>query len=180
MQAQCSIQDCPQPHLARGWCNLHYRRWRVTGDPLAKRPMPPRKRMLATIRFWAKVNKTKTCWFWLGARDRKGYGVFWDGAHLVRAHRFSYQLYHGTLPPYLDHICRIRHCVNHDHLESVTHAENLRRGISPTAINSRKVTCPKGHPYDRRVTAGRRCRECDRETNRRHRAKCAKCGKRKA
>lgn len=38
----CTVDDCPKPTLARGWCNAHYKRWQKTGDPLGsvarKRP----------------------------------------------------------------------------------------------------------------------------------------------
>lgn len=41
-QSTCSIEGCGKPHLARSWCSMHYRRWRVTGstaDPIP-RPRP--------------------------------------------------------------------------------------------------------------------------------------------
>lgn len=64
-----------------------------------------------------------------------------------RAHRFSYQLYKGNIPKNLviDHLCKNPSCVNPDHLEAVTNRENILRGISPAAINSKKTHCPKGH-----------------------------------
>lgn len=41
-QSTCSIEGCGKPHLARSWCSMHYRRWRVTGstDDPAPRPRP--------------------------------------------------------------------------------------------------------------------------------------------
>jgi len=30
----CQIDDCDRPHVARGWCKNHWRRWKKYGDPL--------------------------------------------------------------------------------------------------------------------------------------------------
>lgn len=87
-------------------------------------------------RFWAKVNKTETCWLWTGAKIGKGYGMFWIGPtlrseHFSVAHRYAYQLLVGPIPhkKQLDHLCRVKLCVNPKHLEPVTNRENCMRGI---------------------------------------------------
>jgi len=82
-------------------------------------------------RFWSKVNKTNTCWLWEGTVENTGYGSF-AVSHTkgVLAHRLAYELSVGEIPSglTLDHLCRVRNCVNPDHLEPVTCAENIRRG----------------------------------------------------
>jgi hypothetical protein len=66
------------------------------------------------------------CWRWLGRFDANGYGR--QGRRW--AHRIVYELLVGPIPAgaVLDHLCRTKWCVNPDHLEPVTHAENCRRG----------------------------------------------------
>jgi hypothetical protein len=79
----------------------------------------------------------------------------------VSIHRYIYELFSGPIPVglVLDHLCRVRHCVNPEHLEPVTIAENVRRGLK-----GRMVThCPKGHEYtpENTYTYNRReCRRC--------------------
>lgn len=71
------------------------------------------------------------CWLWIGRRDRYGYGKFRvDGVERT-AHRVVYEHLVGPVPDdlELDHLCRIRLCVNPAHLEPVTHLENTRRAV---------------------------------------------------
>ena len=134
-------------------------------------------------RFWAKVDKngpsTATlgqCWLWTASTDSKGYGCFNNGMKMVRAHQFSFIQTKGIIAEglELDHLCRRRNCVNPDHLESITHRENVLRSRGPSALNAQKTSCPKGHAYDLLNTlshkngAIRRCRRC--EQNRRNAA----------
>jgi hypothetical protein len=79
-------------------------------------------------RFWAKVRKTDTCWLWTGTVGPGGYGRFHSGKQ-VRVHRYAYRLLVGPIPRLrtLDHLCRVKLCVNPDHLEPVRRTENTRR-----------------------------------------------------
>lgn len=116
------------------------------------------------------------CWLWVKAWSSEGYGQLHNGVTVVYAHRLSYELYHGVSlsgKQQLDHLCRVRCCVNPLHLEAVTRRENIIRGVGPTALKARQVNCLKGHPLsgeNLRVTpAGYRvCRECHKEHNRRY------------
>lgn len=118
-------------------------------------------------RFWEKVEKTDTCWLWTASQRGNGYGQFGvTQKDIVYAHRFAYEQTVGPIPEGLviDHLCRVRHCVNPDHMEPVTSRENTFRGFGMGVVNAAKTTCPKGHPYDAcRPNGDRRCRICDRE-----------------
>ena len=74
------------------------------------------------------------CWVWEGSMTRR-YGQFWNGSRLVYSHRYSYELVHGPIKSglELDHLCRNRLCINPEHLEPVTHLENMVRGDLPKA-----------------------------------------------
>ncbi len=164
-KATCSIDGCGQAVDARGWCEMHYTRWRRHGDPLIRLPgglKPGTHRYPIEQRFWAKVHKTETCWLWTGSLNADGYGNFRGRG----AHRVAYELVIGPIPEghTLDHLCRVRHCVRPDHLEPLTLGENVLRGEGWSALNARKTHCPQGHAYTPENTLlyrdHRYCRAC--------------------
>lgn len=102
-------------------------------------------------RLWSRIKPSADgCWEWTGdTKSQHGYGlVFWKG-HNTRVHRVVYELLIGSIPDGLtiDHLCRVRHCVNPTHLEPVTGRENTLRGFGHTAVNARKTHCIHGHPF---------------------------------
>lgn len=101
------------------------------------------------------------CIIWLGA-ERRGYGRIWcsDERRNKSAHRVAYELLRGPVPDghEIDHVCRTRLCVNPEHLEVVTGAENIRRGL-PFRTYVR-TECPNGHPYGNTPAGARGTRRC--------------------
>lgn len=124
-------------------------------------------------RFWEKVDggDVTTCWVWTAGKYVDGYGSFKvDGKH-VRAHRWAYEELRADIPEGLDmdHLCRMRACVNPWHLEPVTHAINCARGDGGKHMQTRwGAGCTKGHPwtaentYIRPGDGRRRCKTCAR------------------
>jgi hypothetical protein len=122
--------------------------------------------------FAARVEKTDGCWLWTGSVGRNGYGVICIGRALVKAHRYSYEQHVGPIPSgmQLDHLCRVRHCVNPAHLEPVTNRENVVRGI---AARPKRTACSRGHAFTSSNTyinpRGRReCKKCRAASTKRH------------
>jgi hypothetical protein len=116
------------------------------------------------------------CWPWLGARLPRGYGQFFDGRSVVRAHRWSYEHFRGPIPAglVLDHRCRNTACVNPYHVEPVTQRENVLRGRAPAALQAQRTHCIHGHALEGEAlyvkpNGARQCRICRRATDgRRH------------
>lgn len=119
------------------------------------------------------------CWLWFGVTNHAGYGELRVNKKHIRAHRFSYESHRGTIPAgaVLDHLCRNVSCVNPDHLEPVTQAENMRRGdVRARLLQSRadKTHCKNGHDMldvqNVRVSGNRRrCRRCAAQSSARQR-----------
>lgn len=121
----CDIEGCGRRHEARGMCHRHYLQiWRSGALPESP-PIPDSD----DARIWPRIEKTPTCWLWTGARVRNGYGTARIEGRNGVIHRWVYEQLVGPIPAgmQLDHLCRVRHCCNPDHLEPVTHTENCRR-----------------------------------------------------
>jgi hypothetical protein len=156
---QCSVNDteCVPGRLRRGMCERHYQRMRrrgSTGNP-----------RIDNLHHFT-VDESG-CWLWDGAIWPNGYGKTSTLIHDTRlAHRVLYIEHRGPVPDGLDldHLCRVRHCVNPAHLEPVSRSVNLTRGYVA------RGTCRNGL-HDLTVEGStrpgtRRCLACWRATYR--------------
>lgn len=136
----CCVPGCIRPFYAREYCNLHWSRMRAYGstdDP----------RLSHEHLFWSKVEKTDHCWIWTGRlAARGGYGVFLKA---TRAHRFSYEIHHGPIPPgmLVDHTCHNHACVNPAHLRIATQKQNGENRSGPSRAN--KTSGVRGVSWDK-------------------------------
>lgn len=145
--------------------------------------------------FWSKVDKSgglEACWAWMGSISKKGYGMFYRASdkRWLGAHRVAYELTVGRIPEglHIDHLCRVRNCVNPSHLEPVTPTENTLRGVGFAAQNARKTHCLEGHELAGdniairpRGGGERECKTCRSERDRKYKSKqriaCPECDK---
>lgn len=176
---RCNVDGCKRGgKIVRGWCRIHYERWRLHGTT----DLPTTAERLAA----GLERKANGCLEWTGSTTDDGYGkIGVDGKHL-RTHRVAWGLAHPDepLPPAVRHyVCDNPPCCNVEHLRPGTKAENSAdmkakgRGRGPQVNqNSQKTHCPARHEYTEANTlvtkAGRRrCRACHRASEAARRAK---------
>ncbi len=111
---------------------------------------------------WVIPEPNSGCWLWTGTVNRGGY------ARGGKIHRLTYEIFKGPIQANMtvDHICRVRCCINPDHLQLVTQGDNVRR-----AIRKLKTHCNYGHeltaenlvirPKRRGAGQSRTCRICE-------------------
>ena len=140
---------------------------------------------LTTIRrFWEKVSITPAlsdCWEWAGARNSSGYGHLQANGVYVDAHRFSWELHFGRIPPgmFVCHHCDNPPCIRSSHLFLGTRADNARDMVAKGRNgnqNTGKLNCLQGHPLSGRnlyhaPNGSRGCRFCRLDAGRRFRAR---------
>jgi hypothetical protein len=133
----------------------------MTTLPKPRRRPSLRERLLSK----AFINWETGCWEWTAFINQYGYGqIYAHGKYGRQAHRIAFELIEGPIQDglELDHLCRVRHCINPAHLEPVSHRENLIR----IPGYGTKTCCPAGHEYTPENTyvlrSVRHCRPCNR------------------
>jgi hypothetical protein len=123
---------------------------------------------LASFRSRLAPPDEQGCILWTAGTDANGYGSLCVHGVSVKTHRIAWCLANGPMPVGLepDHTCEVRRCCNPEHLEAVTHAENVRRR------GERMVFCTSGrHRWDEQApfatkSGKRHCRHCKNERRR--------------
>lgn len=129
-QPKCSQEGCTtqsRNRLRRGLCPTHYTRWLRHGSPNVVKLERVDSDLPASLP-WDRVSiSSDGCWLWTGSRTSFGYAML---GRCNSMHRVFYRFLVGPIPDRmdLDHLCMVKHCVRPDHLEPVTHGENVRRG----------------------------------------------------
>lgn len=92
--------------------------------------MRPPLPSLTVDEFWAQTVRFGDCLIWAGpVSPTTGYGRAKVDGRRGSAHRIAFELAKGPITEQcIDHLCRQRACINPDHLDQCSHAENVRRG----------------------------------------------------
>lgn len=126
---RCEVENCENKHFSKGMCKAHYLRMYRRGNLELMR--------LNGYTAYEKVmikseEQENGCRIFKGCILYHGYGQIRDGDKMKMAHRVTFEHKKGKVPDgfEIDHLCRNRACVNPEHMEIVTHVENVRRGIA--------------------------------------------------
>lgn len=114
--------------------------------------MPAKTTIKDRIKRLSVDDASTGCRTWIGHCDKDGYGkvnaTLPDGTPVYLAHRMTWLYFVGPIPDGLeiDHSCKNRSCINPDHLQLVTHAENIAlNNYKTNHRNGVKTHCLNGH-----------------------------------
>lgn len=123
----CSVADCGATHYGKGYCQKHYLRVRATGDPHTVRTGHRFTEADPVERLWVRSEWHGTCLIYTEGHESKsghvqmGYLGGYQGVH-----RVAWAVVHGPIPDgrVVRHKCDTPRCINVEHLELGTVADN--------------------------------------------------------
>lgn len=130
----CKIEGCGKPVDSRGWCRMHYSRWKRHGDPTktAGRPHVKTRAELAEY-VLSRLVPNGECLDWPGNRYRCGYGVTgFMAKKKLATHRIVCEHVHGAPPPdkpHAIHSCDRKICCNPAHLRWGSRSDNMQDAV---------------------------------------------------
>lgn len=137
MATECGAEGCERMSACRGYCDMHYRRWKKHGDAsIGKIRSAPLDVILEQ-----RSRQDGDCRIWTGAVDAAGYGhKRWNGRPQT-VHRLKWISANGPIPVgmVIDHICWNKACINIEHLRLVTHAQNMQYRPGPPSNSTTGV-----------------------------------------
>lgn len=135
----CSVDGCDKPHIARGWCHMHYKRWRRKGDSDNMEI-----KILYKTSEEAFENRTQWqpngCLLWLGHVNNQGYGAIKVNGKNAGTHCYAWEQANGPIPDglFVLHHCDRPPCCNVDHLFLGTQQDNMDDMIAKGRDNKAK------------------------------------------
>lgn len=142
----CAADACDATVRCKGFCGMHYRRFNAYG----RTELPTTEE-----RFWAKVDKTETCWNWTGQRTTGGYAMFSAKQKTWMAYRYVWSNYVSEIPENteIDHICHNRLCVKPQHLRLATSKQNKENHQGPSSRSTTGIRGVYWHKASRKWRA---------------------------
>lgn len=166
----CIIDNCDQPHKAKGYCRKHYWRFAKYGDPNKTSRFGKEISLDERINLvgWDVIDSG--CWEWRGYRDHFNYPMIMFANQAIRVHRYVFELSFGKmiLPGnVVMHSCDNPPCVNPDHLSQGTQADNIQDMVSKNRHRrgGGKLSEARVQEIRKRVAAGEKMRALERELN---------------
>lgn len=129
----CSVDDCANNKVARGYCMKHYQRVRKYGDPLQSAAYSSPEEA-----FSARTSWIDGCLVWSGGMTDDGYGRMRVNGPRMLSHRYAWERARGPIPDgiIVDHMCHNPACCNVDHLRLVTDKQNSENPSGPRSQGS--------------------------------------------
>jgi len=157
----CSVRDCENTSVARGFCNKHWKRWRIHGTPTPA--ITERMRGSSTeekLSSYSIPIPESGCHLWLKSVNHAGYGQMYFRKQVWLAHRVSWTIRRGEIPDGLHvlHQCDTPSCINPDHLFLGTNHDNVVDKVMKGRAKGLPGDCnPRAKLSDEDVAVIRRC-----------------------
>ena len=135
LHVKCTVEGCERDHKAKGFCWVHYNRFKRYGSTDDPKPTPQER----FHNCYTLIPET-TCWIWTGHVIKNGYGRIRVNGEYVLAHRLSWKLYRGPIPEGMCvcHHCDEPSCVNPEHLFLGTHKDNMDDAVKKGRLNPKE------------------------------------------